>query len=299
MTKRKRSDPTGPQYKSLVFDTKSVAEEPDDDGFVYVEAYASIFDNVDSHNDVIVKGAYAETLKAWDAKGAPIPSFYNHGAFSGDPLDNVGFLVVAREDNKGLFVRVGLDVGHNAKAAYVHRLIKQERLRELSVGYIARKWELIHEDGKREWEYTRKLTQLDLFEVSFVSVASNDLATVTSKAAALLYGAGLDDDDGDDETGSGEDLAAKALDKDQAAALAVTLTSVATALAAVATDLDAAIATIGDDEESDDSDDSDDTEVDDADKDKDSGSKAGVKSLSTHARVVLAMAKALHGAETE
>lgn len=64
MTKRKREDPKGIQFKSFAFDTKAVADEPDDDGFVYIEAYASVFDNVDSHNDIIAKGAYKDTLSA-------------------------------------------------------------------------------------------------------------------------------------------------------------------------------------------------------------------------------------------
>lgn len=285
MTKRKREDPKGIQFKSFAFDTKAVADEPDDDGFVYIEAYASVFDNVDSHNDIIAKGAYKDTLSAWAEKGAPIPSYYNHGAFSNDPHDNVGFLSLAQEDNHGLKVKMALDVAHNAKAAYAHRLIKQDRLRELSVGYIAKSWELIHEEGKQEWEYTRKLTALDLLEVSVVSIASNPLATVTAKAAALLYGAAdvVDDVPDEDEVAEAKEVAEEA----RADALA--------AIKAAREALDLAEAALAVDDEDESEEDPDEDPADDPD---DSGEPAGTKRLSARARVALAMT-ALHGAETE
>lgn len=291
MSKRKqRSEPVGLQFKSFEFDTKSVAAEPDDDGFVYIEAYASVFNNVDSHNDMIVKGAYAESLKAWAAKGAPIPSFYNHGAFSGDPHDNVGYLAEAKEDDHGLKVRMALDVAHNAKAAYAHRLIKQDRLRELSVGYIAKSWELIHEEGKREWEYTRKLTALDLLEVSVVSVASNSLATVTAKAAQLLYGETNEVEDDDDDETEVEEKAT--IDDEQLTALLDELTTAKSAFDAAFTTLSDAVSAVLDTD-----DDSDDP---DADDNNDPSQEAGEKSgkLSVQARRALAL-MALHGADKE
>lgn len=289
MAKRKaRSEPKGLQFKSFEFDTKAVADEPDDDGFVYIEAYASVFDNVDSHNDIIVKGAYADTLKAWAEKGAPIPSYYNHGAFSNDPHDNVGFLAEAKEDDYGLKVRMALDVAHNAKAAYAHRLIKQDRMRELSVGYIAKSWELVHEDGKREWEYTRKLTALDLLEVSVVSVASNPLATVTAKAAQLLYGEAEEDESIDEDEADEK----ATIDDEQLTVLLDELTTAKTAFDAAFTTLSDAVSAVLDTD-----DDSDDP---DADDNNDPGQEAGEKSgkLSAQARRAIAL-MALHGADKE
>ena len=289
MAKRKaRSEPVGLQFKSFEFDTKSVAEEADDDGFVYIEAYASVFDNIDSHNDMIVKGAYSDTLKAWAAKGAPIPSYYNHGAFSNDPHDNVGFLAEAKEDDHGLKVRMALDVAHNAKAAYAHRLIKQDRMRELSVGYIAKSWELLDEEGKREWEYTRKLTALDLLEVSVVSVASNPLATVTAKAAQLLYGETDEDESTDDD--EAEEKAT--IDDEQLTALLDELTTAKTAFDAAFTALNDAVSAVLDTD--DDSDDPD--AVDDDNPSQEAGEKSG--KLSVQARRAIAM-MALHGADKE
>lgn len=285
MTKRKREDPTGIQFKSFKFDTKAVAAEPDADGMVYIEGYASVFDIIDSHNDMVVKGAYLDTLKEWEAKGVPIPSYYNHGAFSNDPMDNVGYLSVAQEDETGLKITMALDVGHNEKAAYAHRLVKQGRLREFSVGYIAKAWELIYEEGKHESECTRKLTAIDLLEVSLVSIASNPLATVTAKAAALLYGAAdaVDDDPEDDDEPEAKELS------DDAAAEAFA----AIKAAREALDLAEAALAVADEDDPDE-----DPEEDPDGTQDDSGEPVGAKRLSARARVALAMT-ALHGAETE
>lgn len=277
VTKKKRSDPAGPQFKALAFETKDVAAEPDDDGIVTFKAYGSVFGNVDSHKDVVHAGAFENSLKEWAASGAPIPSYYNHGMHSGDPMDNIGFLKSAVEDDHGLAVEVALDVGANPKAAYVHRLIKADRLRELSIGYIAKRWDYI-EDEKDDWWPTRNLLEVDLLEVSVVSKASNGLATVTEKAALLAYGS---PSKADDATDADADSVAEAL-----AAISSARDALDLAEAALAAD-------DSDDDSGDEVSDGDDNASDDGD-----GEPAGAKSLSARARVALAMI-AVSAAETE
>lgn len=282
MSKKKPDDKPSLQFKAFAFDVKTVAEEPDEDGMVYVPAYGSVFNVLDSHDDMTVKGTFAATLDAWAEKGAPIPAHFNHSLFSTDPMDNVGFLSEASEDDHGLKLMVGLDVAHNTKAAYLHRLIKQKRLRELSIGYIPKAWENVKRDGARsDWDTYRKLTEVDLLEVSFVSVASNSEATVLEKAARLLYGSPEEDPDTKDDDISEE--------VDSAA----TLLSVAESLLAVAESLKtlgaAKPAAKGDEDPSPDGDD---PEGDDSDQ------EAGTKAMSVRARAVLANI-ALFSAETE
>lgn len=278
------------QFKSIVFDTKAVAAEPDADGMVFVPAYGSAFDVIDSHDDMVVKGAYVDTLAEWGAKGAPIPSYYNHGIFSGDPHDNIGFLQEAQEDDYGLKLLVALDVSHNEKAAYVHRLIMQKRLRELSIGFMVKSWEYVKKDGAtRDWDTYRKLTGIELLEVSFVPVASNRNATVIGKAAALLYG----EDAAVDETPD-DAPAAKEIDDETATDTAAKLTDIAASLATAAEGLTAVAEALsggsGEDENT--------SEDDDESASDDSGKTAGAKSLSMHARASLALT-ALHGAGME
>lgn len=301
MTKRKRRAPDEVQFKAVKFDPAKVADEPDDEGFVTFKAYGAVFDNVDSHNDVIRKGAFAKSLDAWAEKGAPIPVYYNHSAFSGDPLDNMGFLSVAEEDGKGLAVEVSLDVKHNPKAAYAHRLIKSDRLRELSIGYIARKFQYEPEEGQNEWDAKRALLEVDLLEVSVVSVASNPQATVTEKAATFRYGAqqAAKDDDGDvDETPAG-----KAVDGDTADAIRELTEGLKVAIDGVFAEFEAAVEKLLDGDEDDDEDGEDppaDEDNPDSDSGNGDGNSAGAKKVQLSARSRVALSTiALHGAEGE
>jgi HK97 family phage prohead protease len=59
------------------------------------EAYASTFGNMDHHDDVIMKGAFIESLKKRNPKLA-----YQH-----DVTKLVGVITAAEEDDKGLLVR--------------------------------------------------------------------------------------------------------------------------------------------------------------------------------------------------
>ncbi len=42
------------------------------------EAVVAVFGNIDSYGDVIVKGAFAATLKDWSDSGDPIPVVWSH-----------------------------------------------------------------------------------------------------------------------------------------------------------------------------------------------------------------------------
>lgn len=64
--------------------------------------YASAFGNVDSKNDIIMPGAYAEVLK----DGASVPLYVNHGWLR-DALP-VGTWSGLKEDDRGLFGSAGL-----------------------------------------------------------------------------------------------------------------------------------------------------------------------------------------------
>lgn len=52
-------------------------------------AYASIFGNVDSYGDVVVKGAFERTLEQWKSSGDYIPLLWGHDM--DDPMSNIGW----------------------------------------------------------------------------------------------------------------------------------------------------------------------------------------------------------------
>lgn len=139
-----------------------------------VEGYAATFDRIpDSYGDVIAAGAFADTLKAWEETGKPIPLLYGHN--TDDPKLNIGRVVEAREDERGLFVRCEFDA-ENETAQYVRKLVKEGRLWQFSFAYQVLDGKQVELDGGIQ---AFELRKLDLFEVSLVQIPANQRAVVT------------------------------------------------------------------------------------------------------------------------
>lgn len=139
-----------------------------------VEGYAATFDRIpDSYGDVIKAGAFADSLKAWQETGKPIPLLYGH--LTDDPGMNIGKVIEAREDERGLFVRAEFDAD-NEKAQYVRKLVQEGRLWQFSFAYeILDAGSVTLDDGTDAFE----LRKLNLFEVSLVQIPANQRAVVT------------------------------------------------------------------------------------------------------------------------
>ena len=139
-----------------------------------VEGYAATFDRIpDAYGDVIKQGAFADTLKAWEENGKPIPLLYGHS--TDDPAYNIGKVVEAHEDGKGLYVVAEFDE-ENEKAQYVRKLVKEGRLWQFSFAYEVLDGGSVElEDGTEAYE----LRKMNLFEVSLVQIPANQRAVVT------------------------------------------------------------------------------------------------------------------------
>ena len=130
-------------------------------------AYASVFGNVDSTGDVVVRGAFAKTLAEWAASGNPIPLLFGHEM--NDPDYNIGYVINAVEDNVGLLVTCQLDL-ENPKAKQVYRLIKGRRVDQMSFAYdVISKVETYYE-GDME---VSEILEVKLYEVSVVTLGAN------------------------------------------------------------------------------------------------------------------------------
>ena len=140
-----------------------------------VTGYASTFDRIpDSYGDVIARGAFARTLEEWRAKGLPIPLLYGH--VTNDPMLNIGRIVDAREDARGLYVKAEFDAD-NEVAQYVRKLVNEGRVVSFSFGYAVREQKGVRlSDGTQ----ANELRDVDLFEVSLVQIPANPRAVVTS-----------------------------------------------------------------------------------------------------------------------
>lgn len=125
-----------------------------DDAKGEFEAIVAVFGNVDLAGDRIVKGAFADSLKAWEAKGRPIPVIFSHDWNT--LSSHIGEVLDATETDEGLKVRAQLDMEDPA-AAKVWRLMKRGTLAEFSFAYDILEEKL--QNGANE------LLKLDIIEV--------------------------------------------------------------------------------------------------------------------------------------
>lgn len=148
------------------------------------EAYASVFGNKDSYGDIVMPGAFAESLDEWKESGFPIPLLFGHNM--SDPDFNIGEVLEAKEDEHGLFTRNLLDL-ENPKAVQTYRLIKGRRINQMSFAYDVLEGgegERQREDGSKEYYY--ELRKLKLYEVSVVPIGANQETEITAVKAAEL-----------------------------------------------------------------------------------------------------------------
>jgi len=140
-------------------------------------AYASVFGNIDSYGDVVVKGAFAKDLERWDKSGNPIPLLFGHNM--SDPDFNLGHVLEAKEDDTGLLVTAELDLD-NPKASQVYRMLKGRRINQMSFAYdvieggpASRAKDGTEDEDDPETEQFYELRQLKLYEVSVVTIGAN------------------------------------------------------------------------------------------------------------------------------
>lgn len=149
---------------------KSFELKSDENGIV--EGYASTWTKTpDSYGDIVIKGAFKETLKKRKATGHPFPLCFNH-----DFDQIIGAVFEAEEDDYGLKIRASF---LNTPAAQEKReLVKEGIVWQFSFAYSVLGVEAPTEEERKQGIY-QKLTKLDLYEVSLVPVPANQTAIVT------------------------------------------------------------------------------------------------------------------------
>ena len=155
--------------------TKEFNVKYKDEGTGSVEGYASTWiRKPDSYGDVVAQGAFANTLKnRWNG-GKGIPFLWSHRM---DDLKAFIGIAEANEDDKGLhFVAVFDD---SEEAQKVRQLYKDGRLSKFSFAYDVIKAAEVKLDGT----WAHELQELDLYEISAVTVPANDDAAVVSVKA--------------------------------------------------------------------------------------------------------------------
>lgn len=131
------------------------------------EGYASTFGNIDDTRDIIEKGAFAESLKQREPK-----VLWQH-----DMWQPCGKLIDAREDDKGLWVKVQLTLattlGNDA-----YEFVKAGVIDSLSIGFRCTVHEYDHDED------IRTIKEVELFEFSLVTIPANREAIITGMKSA-------------------------------------------------------------------------------------------------------------------
>jgi HK97 family phage prohead protease len=143
-------------------------------------AVVSVFGNKDSYGDIVVPGAFADTLAAWKSKGDPIPVYWSHRM--DDPDYNIGYVLDAEETDKGLEVLAQLDRDDDAKKArQVNRLLKGRRVTQFSFAYDIDEAAWVEKDD----DYWYELRKLSLWEVGPTPIGANqETELIAAKSAA-------------------------------------------------------------------------------------------------------------------
>jgi len=128
-----------------------------------VTGYASVFGNEDLGGDVVVKGAFVDSL----SKRTPM-FFFNH------KMDDapIGAIVEAKEDARGLWFKGELPKDDSFVAKRLVPQLKRRGLKGVSIGYRVKQ--------KSMKSGIRHIEKADLFEISLVNMPMNPEATVST-----------------------------------------------------------------------------------------------------------------------
>ncbi len=135
------------------------------------EGHGSIFGNVDLGGDVVLPGAFKHSLAQHEKAGSLPQMFWMHW-----PDRVPGKWLSMKEDKKGLKVKGTL--AETPLGDEIRTLLQMDAVKGLSIGYRTVDQEFA-EDG------TRLLKELELWEVSVVSLPMNPLAQVAHAKSQL------------------------------------------------------------------------------------------------------------------
>lgn len=142
-----------------MFETKDFAFEVKATSDNTFEGYASVFDNTDSHNDIMQKGAFKKTIQ----ESKRVKVLWQH-----DITQPIGKPLAMSEDSTGLHVKA--KISDTALGRDVVQLMRDGVIDELSIGF---------KTVKDSWDKkSRLIHEVQLFEFSPVTFASNAAASI-------------------------------------------------------------------------------------------------------------------------
>ena len=154
-------------------ETKGEDVEVKEEFFTF-KGYAATFNNIDFHDDIIEKGAFAQSLKGKTPK-----LLEQHNPFEYP----VGVITEIYEDEKGLFVEASLPMADDRVSKRIAPQMRIGSLDSMSIGYRPIVAERDEKTG------VRILKEVEVFEISLVTFPANDKAIITGVKSEF----GIDD----------------------------------------------------------------------------------------------------------
>jgi HK97 family phage prohead protease len=137
------------------------------------EGYGSVFNITDGGGDIVVPGAFADTLATQKAAGRMPAMLWQHR-----PSEPIGVYTHMEEDAVGLKVSGQLAL-KTTRGAEAYELMKMGALSGMSIGYRSR------DDSYDRVTGVRTLKKLDLVELSLVTFPMNDASRISSVKSAI------------------------------------------------------------------------------------------------------------------
>ncbi len=155
------------QFKSFELNNMEHKLVKKDDGdYVLFSGYLSTFGNIDHVGDVVVKGAFEESLEKRKPK-----LLWHH-----DFMNPIGVFEKIEEDEKGLYVEGKMPLSDSIVRDKIYPQMKIGSINTLSIGYGI-------DEARYDFDADiRYLTKIDLWEGSLVTFPANEEAIVSLKS---------------------------------------------------------------------------------------------------------------------
>jgi uncharacterized protein len=148
----------------MTIERKAFATEWKTDGATgAIEGYAAVFGNVDTYGDIILRGAFSNTMGKRKVK-----MLWQH-----DPGQPIGVWDEMREDDTGLYMK-GRIIPEVERGKEAIALMSAKAIEGLSIGY--RTMDAEYKDGNRY------IKEIDLWETSIVTFPANEMAGASIKS---------------------------------------------------------------------------------------------------------------------
>ena len=164
------------EFKVVPLSDMKTAGEPT--GEMRFSGYGAVFGNIDAHDDVIEKGAFAATLEKSKASNIYPSMLLQHGGWgmNAQDLTPIGVWDTLAEDDIGLKSEGILAPTVRGIEAYaLMKMAPRPAITGLSIGYRVKRCTL----GTAPGEPARLIHELELEEISLVTFPSNPLSRVT------------------------------------------------------------------------------------------------------------------------